>query len=60
MGKRKWRKLIHNAFFYSTITIAALTFILSVCALDSSSYIPIITGCVSFAWLAFVAWANDL
>lgn len=38
--------------------IAAIMFMLSVCALDSDSYIPIIIAFACEGWLALMAYAN--
>lgn len=39
--------------------VAAGTFIVNACALDSLTWIPSILCCVSVAWLALVGLAND-
>ena len=39
--------------------VAAGTFIVNACALDSLTWIPSILCCVSVAWLALVELAND-
>lgn len=39
--------------------VAAGTFMVSACMLDSQTWIPSILCCMSVAWLALVGMAND-
>ena len=56
--KRIARKIKH--FILKGFTLFMLVvFILSVSALDSESWLPVITTVVSMGWLVLFAWANN-
>lgn len=42
-----------------SIPISALTIIISICFLDSDSWIPTILCAISCAWLIMIIWRND-
>lgn len=55
--KPKKRKL--KKYILKTITaIMAVICMLSICAVDSESLIPLIAFGISFGWLSLFAWAN--
>ena len=57
---RRFKRKAHN-FILKTITvIAAIMLMLSICALDSPSCIPLIVCVVSISWLGIVAYANGM
>lgn len=51
---------IHKALIYAMNFIAAFTFLISLMALDSESWIPIITWVASGLWLTAYGWANEI
>ena len=50
---------IKNAVLLTVTKIAALALVISVCCVDSDSYIPTIVLLVSMAWLWLFLKAND-
>ncbi len=57
MQKRRDRK--RAGIIKRSCIVAAVTFFVSACALDSLTWVPSILCCVSVAWLALVGMAND-
>jgi hypothetical protein len=58
MKKIKKRKA-HNILLYATTAIITTVFLVSMCNLAYGKWGWFITFCLSFAWLSFVAWANN-
>lgn len=57
MQKRRDRK--RAGIIKRSCIVAAVTFFVSACALDSLTWVPSIMCCVSAGWLALVGVAND-
>lgn len=57
MKKRTMLK-IKRTVLISSVWLAVISFMVSVCMLDSISWIPAIVCAVSLAWLVIMAWAN--
>ena len=56
---KKSNKIKRNILIASVI-IALIVFIISICMLDSKSWIPTITCAISLAWLLIMGIANGL
>ena len=60
---KKIKKALHKirVFIIEFITMTALILcFISVCCLDSESYIPAIIFILSIMWLMVFAWANNM
>lgn len=57
---RRYKKKLHNIVLKTTTVIAAILFMLSICALDSNSCVPFVSGMISLSWIALIAYANGL
>ena len=61
--KNKIKRVLHKIRIYTikSITMAAfIIFLVSVCCLDSETYIPTIIMIISFSWLVIFMWANNM
>ena len=56
---KKYIKKVWQALLFISIPISVVIIILSVCALDSESNIPIIVLSISAAWMLLLTVAND-
>ena len=56
----KPKNKIHKFFINAMNVISAITFLLSLMALDSESWLPIITWVASGLWLVLYSWANEV
>ena len=56
---KKYFKKAWQAWLFLSIPLSVLIIILSVCALDSESNIPIIALSISAAWMLLLTVAND-
>lgn len=62
-NKNTIKKVLHKIriFIIELITLAALILsFISVCCIDSQSYIPTIIFIISMIWLFIFAWANNM
>ena len=49
---------VHGRILKTITTIMGIIFMVSICSVDSESYVPFIALLLSGTWLAFMAWAN--
>lgn len=59
-AKRKTVLKIKKAVLKTSVWLAVVLFMVSVCMLDSESNIPLITCAASLGWLVLMGWANGL
>ena len=62
-NKKAIKKALHKTriFIIEFITIIALILsFISVCCLDSETYIPLIIFAICLIWLFIFAWANNM
>lgn len=55
----RFLRKIKNALLRIITLLAALIFIMSVCAIDTDSWWPLIITAVSLAWLGLFYYVND-
>lgn len=51
---------IKRSILIASVIIALIVFVISVCMLDSESWIPTITCAISLSWLLIMGIANGL
>ena len=56
---QKAKRKIKNFILKGITTVAVIVLILSMCAADSESYLPMVTMALSLAWITPFAIANN-
>lgn len=59
MKKERLRKKLHNKVLWGITYIAVLLFTISMSAMDSNTYIPVVVMILSLAWLLLFSLANE-
>lgn len=57
-GKHAKRSNTKKYIINSITAIMVVLFFASLCAVDSQSYIPLITTTISLCWICLYSWAN--
>jgi hypothetical protein len=56
--KRKAVLKMKRAVLKTSVWVAGIAFMFSICMVDSESWIPVIVCYLSLGWLMLMAWAN--